>query len=234
MHKTVNMHGWYMRPLVFDGSWKVAQEAIGEVSTCVCVCVWLLGVARLQWNPFPWTDLISWGIGTGECLSLSLLSLPLSPSLPPPTLVSLPPSPRSGLGPTKEGEPQFVVVHCTGYIKSWPPAGVYWSRRGGRAPAGAWASLGKLSMSVALQGCRCPMRRPTATREAASAWWLLDGCRYRMTERGGGGGGDLWPIRSSHFSMRFWLQMRGRDVNIVIGGWLRITAIGGCVAQICV
>ncbi|TKS82126.1 Aryl hydrocarbon receptor nuclear translocator [Collichthys lucidus] len=24
----------------------------------------------------------------------------------------------------KEGEPQYVVVHCTGYIKSWPPAGV--------------------------------------------------------------------------------------------------------------
>ncbi|XP_078287958.1 aryl hydrocarbon receptor nuclear translocator 2-like isoform X2 [Rhinoraja longicauda] len=31
---------------------------------------------------------------------------------------------RNGLGPVKEGEPQFVVVHCTGYIKAWPPAGV--------------------------------------------------------------------------------------------------------------
>ncbi|XP_053287947.1 aryl hydrocarbon receptor nuclear translocator isoform X3 [Pleuronectes platessa] len=31
---------------------------------------------------------------------------------------------RNGLGAAKEGEPQFVVVHCTGYIKSWPPAGV--------------------------------------------------------------------------------------------------------------
>ncbi|KAF4087505.1 hypothetical protein AMELA_G00071550 [Ameiurus melas] len=31
---------------------------------------------------------------------------------------------RSGLGPVKEGEPQYVVVHCTGYIRSWPPAGV--------------------------------------------------------------------------------------------------------------
>uniref|UniRef100_A0A3Q1KF60 Aryl hydrocarbon receptor nuclear translocator n=1 Tax=Anabas testudineus TaxID=64144 RepID=A0A3Q1KF60_ANATE len=31
---------------------------------------------------------------------------------------------RNGLGSVKEGEPQYVVVHCTGYIKSWPPAGV--------------------------------------------------------------------------------------------------------------
>ncbi|KAL4616656.1 aryl hydrocarbon receptor nuclear translocator-like isoform X1 [Arapaima gigas] len=31
---------------------------------------------------------------------------------------------RSGLCPVKEGEPQYAVVHCTGYIKSWPPAGV--------------------------------------------------------------------------------------------------------------
>nr|QGW67263.1 aryl hydrocarbon receptor nuclear translocator protein 1b [Rhamdia quelen] len=31
---------------------------------------------------------------------------------------------KTGLGPVKDGEPQFVVVHCTGYIRSWPPAGV--------------------------------------------------------------------------------------------------------------
>ncbi|XP_054986353.1 aryl hydrocarbon receptor nuclear translocator isoform X4 [Sorex araneus] len=29
---------------------------------------------------------------------------------------------RNGLGSVKEGEPHFVVVHCTGYIKAWPPA----------------------------------------------------------------------------------------------------------------
>ncbi|XP_037532838.1 aryl hydrocarbon receptor nuclear translocator isoform X2 [Nematolebias whitei] len=31
---------------------------------------------------------------------------------------------RNGLGSPKEGEPQYVVVHCTGCIKSWPPGGV--------------------------------------------------------------------------------------------------------------
>nr|XP_025714068.1 aryl hydrocarbon receptor nuclear translocator isoform X4 [Callorhinus ursinus] len=29
---------------------------------------------------------------------------------------------RNGLGTVKDGEPHFVVVHCTGYIKAWPPA----------------------------------------------------------------------------------------------------------------
>uniref|UniRef100_A0A3Q3NJ79 Aryl hydrocarbon receptor nuclear translocator n=1 Tax=Labrus bergylta TaxID=56723 RepID=A0A3Q3NJ79_9LABR len=36
---------------------------------------------------------------------------------------------RNGLGTAKEGESQYVVVHCTGYIKSWPPhkTGFNWS-----------------------------------------------------------------------------------------------------------
>ncbi|CAL9701309.1 unnamed protein product [Knipowitschia caucasica] len=31
---------------------------------------------------------------------------------------------RNGLGPSKEGEAQYSVIHCTGYIKAWPPAGM--------------------------------------------------------------------------------------------------------------
>uniref|UniRef100_A0A8C4R272 Aryl hydrocarbon receptor nuclear translocator n=1 Tax=Eptatretus burgeri TaxID=7764 RepID=A0A8C4R272_EPTBU len=30
---------------------------------------------------------------------------------------------RNSLGAVKEGEVQYVVVHCTGYIKAWPPTG---------------------------------------------------------------------------------------------------------------
>uniref|UniRef100_UPI00358E1671 aryl hydrocarbon receptor nuclear translocator 2-like isoform X2 n=1 Tax=Myxine glutinosa TaxID=7769 RepID=UPI00358E1671 len=31
---------------------------------------------------------------------------------------------RNSLGTVKEGEAQYVVVHCTGYIKAWPPSGI--------------------------------------------------------------------------------------------------------------
>uniref|UniRef100_A0A8C9T6U0 Aryl hydrocarbon receptor nuclear translocator 2 n=1 Tax=Scleropages formosus TaxID=113540 RepID=A0A8C9T6U0_SCLFO len=31
---------------------------------------------------------------------------------------------RNGLGSSKEGGPEYVVVHCTGYMKAWPPAGM--------------------------------------------------------------------------------------------------------------
>lgn len=29
---------------------------------------------------------------------------------------------RNSLGPTRDGQ-NYAVVHCTGYIKNWPPTG---------------------------------------------------------------------------------------------------------------
>ncbi|XP_046399631.1 aryl hydrocarbon receptor nuclear translocator homolog isoform X2 [Ischnura elegans] len=37
---------------------------------------------------------------------------------------------RNSLGPTRDGQ-NYVVVHCTGYIKNWPPSGVQIDRGGG-------------------------------------------------------------------------------------------------------
>ncbi|XP_068109365.1 aryl hydrocarbon receptor nuclear translocator isoform X1 [Hyperolius riggenbachi] len=54
---------------------------------------------------------------------------------------------RNGLGPSKDGEPQFVVVHCTGYIKAWPPAGVSLSeddQEGGQSNKFCLVAIGRL------------------------------------------------------------------------------------------
>lgn len=31
---------------------------------------------------------------------------------------------RNSLGPSRDGQ-NYAVVHCTGYIKNWPPTGKY-------------------------------------------------------------------------------------------------------------
>ncbi|KAM9487658.1 aryl hydrocarbon receptor nuclear translocator isoform 2-T4 [Clarias gariepinus] len=57
---------------------------------------------------------------------------------------------RSGLGPVKDGEPQFVVVHCTGYIRSWPPAGVTLSEEeveGGQGNRYCLVAIGRLQVT---------------------------------------------------------------------------------------
>lgn len=33
---------------------------------------------------------------------------------------------RNSLGPGRDGQ-NYAVVHCTGYIKNWPPTGIYCS-----------------------------------------------------------------------------------------------------------
>ncbi|XP_061632442.1 aryl hydrocarbon receptor nuclear translocator isoform X4 [Phyllopteryx taeniolatus] len=57
---------------------------------------------------------------------------------------------RNGLGVAKEGEPQYVVVHCTGYIKSWPPAGVSLSDNEADNPQGSrycLVAIGRLQVT---------------------------------------------------------------------------------------
>lgn len=34
---------------------------------------------------------------------------------------------RNSLGPSRDGQ-NYAVVHCTGYIKNWPPSGVQMER----------------------------------------------------------------------------------------------------------
>ncbi|XP_066538620.1 aryl hydrocarbon receptor nuclear translocator isoform X3 [Hoplias malabaricus] len=57
---------------------------------------------------------------------------------------------RNGLGPAKDGEPQYVVVHCTGYIRSWPPAGVSLSEEecdGGQGNRFCLVAIGRLQVT---------------------------------------------------------------------------------------
>ncbi|KAK1798556.1 hypothetical protein P4O66_006850 [Electrophorus voltai] len=72
--------------------------------------------SHLSQSPVQHEEEIQAGINTRtHCLSLPLcLPCDFSPFNPF----------KNGLGPSKEGEAQYSVVHCTGYIKAWPPAGM--------------------------------------------------------------------------------------------------------------
>ncbi|XP_062848672.1 aryl hydrocarbon receptor nuclear translocator isoform X2 [Trichomycterus rosablanca] len=67
---------------------------------------------------------------------------------------------RSGLGPAKEGEPQYVVVHCTGYIRTWPPGGVSLSEEdseGGQGNRYCLVAIGRLQVTC------CPLDNSIST-----------------------------------------------------------------------
>ncbi|KAJ3597514.1 hypothetical protein NHX12_001037 [Muraenolepis orangiensis] len=57
---------------------------------------------------------------------------------------------RNGLGAAGEGEQQYVVVHCTGYIKSWPPTGASLSDEEADNPQGSrycLVAIGRLQVT---------------------------------------------------------------------------------------
>ncbi|XP_075923014.1 aryl hydrocarbon receptor nuclear translocator 2-like isoform X3 [Petromyzon marinus] len=57
---------------------------------------------------------------------------------------------RNSLGPAKEGEAQHAVVHCTGYIKAWPPAGMTMTEEDSEASQGSkycLVAIGRLQVT---------------------------------------------------------------------------------------
>ncbi|KAG7272388.1 hypothetical protein CRUP_035583 [Coryphaenoides rupestris] len=56
---------------------------------------------------------------------------------------------RNGLGAAGEGEQQYVVVHCTGYIKSWPPTGVTVTEEADKTPGSRYClvAVGRLQVT---------------------------------------------------------------------------------------
>uniref|UniRef100_A0ACB8E612 Uncharacterized protein n=1 Tax=Sphaerodactylus townsendi TaxID=933632 RepID=A0ACB8E612_9SAUR len=66
----------------------------------------------LYFGPENYTSNLAFGI----CGNAPLDHLPLN------RITTMRKRYRNGLGPVKEGEAQYAVVHCTGYIKAWPPA----------------------------------------------------------------------------------------------------------------
>uniref|UniRef100_A0A3Q1FBB6 Aryl hydrocarbon receptor nuclear translocator n=1 Tax=Acanthochromis polyacanthus TaxID=80966 RepID=A0A3Q1FBB6_9TELE len=97
---------------------------------------------------------------------------------------------RNGLGTAKEGEPQYVVVHCTGYIKSWPPAGLLTYDEADNTQGSRYClvAIGRLqvrrtpSPPSPPQGLRCPrpwVRAARGRSPAGETGWNRPSCPWR-------------------------------------------------------
>lgn len=59
---------------------------------------------------------------------------------------------RNSLGPSRDGQ-NYAVIHCTGYIKNWPPTGKYPSKLVGSHALAFYTFILSLLQSV-IFGCK--------------------------------------------------------------------------------